>query len=197
MYAALERHLAPGQTVSILQRFPPGEMDFRSVLSRIGNSKPDAVGVFVSVGQVASFYRQRRQLEMDIPTFGTNLFESVSEIEASGSTMDGALFANNEIHPDYISRFKQKFGHASQLAFGAPAYEFARALGTIIATASHRLSGAEFLNALENLPEQKGLAAGPYVFRNTPEAGKFFDFPLVVKEIRGREFVVVGKNLGQ
>lgn len=116
MEAALERNLRPGQTTTVLQRYPEKEMDFRAIISRLRTGGYDAVGVFLSAGQIATFYKQAREQGLAMRTFGTNYFESASEIAASDFSMDHAVFANNLVNPAFIQRFGVLHGSVSQSA---------------------------------------------------------------------------------
>lgn len=88
LLAALQRHL---DTVSIetIQRFSPSDTDFRTAISRLRSSDIDIVGVFLLGGQISTFYRQRNEVQWDIPTFGTNFFESLSEIKLARGRWKG------------------------------------------------------------------------------------------------------------
>ena len=192
MLAALERNLLDGQTVSVIDRLPPSEMDFRSVISRIRRSNADAVGVFLSIGQIAAFYRQLREQQLTLSTFGTNFFESLTEIQAAGGALDGAIFANNEVGQSFVRRYKERFGRITQIGFGALAYEFVSSLGTVIESLPPaQISGNAILKGFAQLPKQAGTAAGPYEFRSDPIVGRYFEFPIVIKQIRGSDFSVV------
>lgn len=192
MLEALKRTRQPNQEITELQRYQATEMDFRSTISRLRDGSYDAIGVFLSAGQIATFFRQLREQGISITSFGTNFFESLSEIEAAQTAMDGAIFANNEVALPFIERFRQKFGKVSQIGFGSLAYEFALTVGRITTNLPEdKLSGLQVLADLEKLPKQQGTAAGPYRFRNDSHVGRFFEFPIAIKQIKGNEFIVI------
>src|SRR5690606_21504882 len=77
------RNAVVGQTVTIIDRIPKNEMDLRTHIIKLKNSKNnfDAIGIFLFAGQISTFYKQAHSLNFKIPTFGTNFFESISEIK--------------------------------------------------------------------------------------------------------------------
>jgi len=192
MLAALQRTLTPSQSVSVLHRSTATDMDFRTAISRLRSNSYDAVGVFLSSGQIAAFHRQLREQALTIPSFGTNYFESLSEIQSASGSMDGAIFANNEVFAPFIERYRARYGKISQIGFGSLAYEFAVTIGKISsALPAKQRTGAMILAKLETLPPQAGVAAGPYRFKNDTQVGKFAEFPIAIKEVRGADFVVL------
>ena len=193
MFLALQRALRPGQTATLVDRVPPHQMDFRPYLARLRGKDFDALGVFLMMGQTAQFFVQAREQHLNLPAFGTNVFESVTEVKAARGAMEGALFANNLVYAPYITRYQSEFGPPSQLSFGAPAYEFATLLGELVTASPKKLSPPELLAAFAAAPRREGKAAGPYQFRDTSTAGKFFEFPLVMKRVHGEGFEVLAE----
>lgn len=191
MLAALNRTLEAGQAVTVVQRFPSAEMDFRAVISRIRQSDAQAVGVFLSAGQISAFYKQMREQHLSIPSFGTNFFESLSEVEAAAGAMEGAVFANNDVRPEYLERYGKRFGRITQIGFGALAYEFTLTLGRVLSNEDTNRSSEQLLRAIAEHPSERGIAAGPYAYKFEPAAGKFFEFPVVIKRIQGKTFTAV------
>ena len=188
---ALERNLITGQTVSLIDRLPMGEMDFRGQILKIKKSDYDAVGVFLFLGQASTFYKQARQLNLITPTFGTNLFETQSEIRASDGTMEGGIFSNIEVNPEYIKRYREIFGIESQLTFGAPAYELAIAIGELFNDSKTGSRSIEVIESFSKITIKQGTAAGPYRYVNDARVGQYFKFPIVMKEVTKDSFRVL------
>ena len=187
--AALERNLSKQQKLVIVDRYPPGEMNFRSAIARLKTHNLDTVGVLLAAGQISQFYRQAREQRLDRPSFGTNFFESLSEVDSAQSAMDGAVFANNKTNPAFILRYRRTFGRESQLAFGSLAYEFTRLSGELFGRDQDPPGGEEIIRRFSMAGSREGLAAGPYGFRNHSAVGSFFDFPLVIKRVSGQDFI--------
>jgi ABC-type branched-subunit amino acid transport system substrate-binding protein len=189
MTEGLKRVLPPDFSLTLIDNLPATTMDLRTSISKIRSGNYDVVAVFLSVGQIAAFYRQARELHLEKPTFGTNWFESVNEIKNAHGAMDGAVLANNAIKPDFVERYSKQFGIATALNFGAPAYEFAMIVGEAVSTHSSHLTADEFLKQLSTLGTRPGVAIGPYTFLDHPKVGKYFKLPIVNKTIKGEVFV--------
>jgi ABC-type branched-subunit amino acid transport system substrate-binding protein len=190
---ALERNLLPGQTVTIIDRIPNTEMDLRTHIVKLkqNSKKFDSIGVFLFAGQIATFYRQAHDLKFTTPTFGTDFFESLSEIEASKGTMEGATFTSIDIKEPFLKRYKETFHNESQLAFGAPAYEFAITVGELFNDKGGELTAEEIIKNFSTVTFREGVASGPYKYVNDAKAGQYFQFPVVVKEIQKNGFKIL------
>ncbi|MBN8551090.1 MAG: ABC transporter substrate-binding protein, partial [Deltaproteobacteria bacterium] len=195
MVKSLESSLLPGQHLEIIQRYSVNNMDLRDSLAKIRNRKFDAVGVFLSAGQISSFYKLRSQQKIEVPTFGTNFFESLSEVQSANELMDGAVYVNNIVDPGFSARYEKRFGMATQLAFGAPAYEFALQLARLTqGEAPGQIGGISILQKLKNLGRIDVSSAGPYKFETSSDAGGFFAFPLSVKMVCGNSFIELSRD---
>ena len=186
MYQALQRNLPPNFTLHLVNRFPAKEYDFRSEILKTKKDNFDTFAVFLDNGQMATFFKQMKQLNIHTPTFGHNIMESKSEVIAANGAMDGAIFSNVKVNPKFQNQYYKKFGNTSQLSFGVVAYELAINLGKI-ASRYDQISSAELLKILTSLPKQEGYASS-YKFVNHPKFGKQFEFPIGMKVIKGEDF---------
>lgn len=197
MLAALKRNLLPGQRVTVVDTRNSQDMDLRSAISRLKGSQFDVIGVFLEAGQVSQFYKQARNQGLTTPTFGTNLFENLSEVAAAGGAMEGAVFTNNEVKKPFHERYMRIYGNESDLAFGAPAYEFAAITADLFGNLPEKPRGEAVIGAYSSVVSRQGYAAGPYSFQGSKETGKYFKFPLVVKVVRGGGFIDLSPQKGQ
>jgi ABC-type branched-subunit amino acid transport system substrate-binding protein len=185
MQRAFQMKITSDFSVTYIDGLPSTEKDFRTHIIKLKQNSYDAVGVFLSIGQAPLFYRQSAQLKFDIPTFGTNLFESHSEIRAGERSMDGAVFTNTKINPDFKEKYKSEFGIDSQLAFGAPAYELAMTIGNLFNHIDEKLTPEQIMEKFHSIGEQRGTASGPWRVIKSNEYGTYVQFPIAVKEIKG------------
>ena len=190
MYNALKRSLQNGQTIEEIDRYQINSSDFRSSISKIRNSDYDSIGVFLYAGQISLFYRQLKEQKLDPHTFGTNFFETLSEVNTAGSSMDDAIFSTNDVNADFVERYKNKFKNVSAIGFGALGYEFATLTGELFNSGSEKLTPEEIIKSFSNMKERKGTAAGPYSFRDSKEAGMYVYFPVAIKRIQDKNFIV-------
>lgn len=177
----LKETLLPGQELSVISLHQPTDNDFKTTIARLRAAKPDALGVLLSSGQVSQFYRQLEAQNLKLPTFGSDIFESSTEIQQSGPGMNGALYAHNLAREDFRDRYISAYHSDAQLPTASRGYDFANLIA-VAAESLKAVSGDNLLRSLEQMPPQRG-ASGEYKFVNSPVYGKYFEFPVVVKEI--------------
>lgn len=191
LFEAFQRNLSASQSITVIDRYPTSQNDFRSTILKVKNGRYDAVGIFLVSGQISTFYRQLRELSFSVPTFGTNFFESLSEVEASQGAMDGAVFANNAFSKDFERAYRQAYPRATQLAFGACAYEFADLTAELFGSGGAELSPDEVIAKYSTVTSRVSKTVGEYHFQETTFAGKEFTFSIAVKRVKGNSWEVV------
>jgi branched-chain amino acid transport system substrate-binding protein len=186
LYDGLKKHLASDQSVEVIATFPLADLDFRSAITRIGSKKFDAVGVFLITGQVSTFYRQLRQQGLRIPTFGTDFFESASEIELAAGGMDGAIYPHLAVTSAFAKQYQQKFGNDFQLAYAGNAHDIAILIGTLFGSGEAPKTSSATMERLRAAPTIEGVA-GSFQFRHTLAGDSYFEFPVRLKKIVGKQ----------
>jgi branched-chain amino acid transport system substrate-binding protein len=182
--SALINSLSQEEVVKVLNNFDPGEMDFRSVFPALRAENYDAIGVYIVAAGHHAFFSQARSAGIRFKNlFGTNGFESVPLNRGIEDAVEGALFANTTIDPGFRERYRRRFGDVNQIVDGALAYEFAILVNDLFRN-SKRPSTPEELQARFALTSSRNSVCGEYVYRDTPESGKHFSFPIVVGEMR-------------
>jgi hypothetical protein len=73
---------------------------------------PDALGIFLLPGQVAQFYTELQKQNVNVPSFGSDVFDSVSEIKAAHGAMNGAVLAHHVVTDSFRTSYVEKFGNA-------------------------------------------------------------------------------------
>lgn len=184
---ALRRNLRQDQSLKIIKDISSSESDFRSMLLSINPSEFDSIGVFLFGNQIPTFYKQAKDLKINLPTFGTDFFESQSLVEASGDAMEGKTFAALSVDEKFTQLYKSQYHTVSQLSFAAAAHEFAQLVGELF-NESSSLRGKELINTLSRVSNRKGSATDMYSFKEDVLNGKYFQFPIAMKEIVGTEF---------
>ena len=182
MYEGFQKTLAPENRIDLLGRYHLNEMDLRITVSKMRTGAYDSLGVFLALGQVAQFFRQAREQNLSLPSFGTISFESAQEARTAGGAMEGAFFAGNEVSPEFLTRYRSRFGEDSQNSFAAMAYEFVRLLGDLLASHSE-LSGKEAFQLFQKSEPRVGKAVPSLRFVDSVSEGKHFEFPLIIKTV--------------
>lgn len=102
-----------GRSITILDVYDFNSQDFRSSITKLRAKNFDAIGVFLFSGQIARFYRQLQEQRVSLPSFGSDFFESATEIADSGSAMQGALYPHTDATADFRALYKSKFGNST------------------------------------------------------------------------------------
>ena len=191
MRRALEENLQDRQNVVLIERHGITDYDFRSTVTKAARQGYDVLAVYLAAGQIAQFYRQMHEQHLSLPTIGTNFFGSTSEIEAAAGKMDGALYPDNIISAEFITRYEAAYGNKSQITWAAFAYEFADICGRLFHESKKRLAPDEVMAQLALLKPDENSVVGPAVYEDSPERGKQFSFPIAMKQIQGREGVTL------
>nr|WP_321443873.1 ABC transporter substrate-binding protein [uncultured Cohaesibacter sp.] len=120
---------AAGGEVVYTEFFNRGLADFRSIITKIADQKPDAVytGFFYEDG--AQFLKQMKQLDVSIPIYSTSAAYNDKLIELAGDAADGLFltvtFLPNRAEP-HVQEFVSEWKKTHDLApgqFPAQAYD--------------------------------------------------------------------------
>ena len=191
MYEALAREIAPDQTIEIVSSHSLGDADFKSTIPRIRQAKYDAVGVFLGTGQVSLFYRQLKQQGLQhIPTFGTDFFESTTEIKDAEGAMEGAVYPHLDSSKDFAEKYLAQNHNDYQLAYAGNAFDVAMLIGRLFNQPSDRDASPEAVMQALKSPQASGFGVGgPYKYMQTPEGDSYFQFPAALKMVKQGGFV--------
>ncbi|EKD24458.1 MAG: hypothetical protein ACD_81C00011G0003 [uncultured bacterium] len=158
------------------------ETNFRTTLTKIKGSREgyDAIGVYLFGGQIGQFYKQMGELKMTQQTFGTDFFESQSDIEVAGKLMDGAFYAHFDVSPEFKTRVAAQFGTINQVAYTGNGYDVAR----MIIEGKGLSNGQSILDYFKTIDGYEGVL-GAYTYATSAVDGdRYFKIPVHIKEIR-------------
>ncbi len=179
---------ASGLQVDLVDSFQPGDKDFRSSIAKLKRDTYDAAGLFLLSGQAGLFSAQLRGMGLEMPIFGTDFFESMTEVEQSKGTLVGATFANNEVSTSFRARYVAAFGNEVQINHAANGFDFAVFLCERLGSNLNMTSSADILSRTaktSRFSSQQGEAR----FIATPAGDKYFHFPVVIRRIEGSRIV--------
>lgn len=158
------------------------ETNFRTTLAKIKGSKVgyDAIGVYLFGGQIGQFYKQMGDMKMTQQTFGTDFFESQSDIATAGKLMDGAFYAHFDVSPEFKERVAAQFGTINQVAYTGNGYDVAR----MIIEGPALGSAQDIMDYMKTINGYKGVL-GTYSYATSEGDGdRYFKIPVHIKEIR-------------
>jgi branched-chain amino acid transport system substrate-binding protein len=177
--AALDRSIQ----IEIVDRYNIQDQDFRGSISKIRAKKFDAIGVFLISGQVSNFYRQLQSQSVTLPTFGTDFFESSTEIKLANGGMTGAVYPHLGVSESFRNDYVTRFGNDYQLAYAGNAYDMAVIIGRLFNSADS-LSSEQIMERLRSVQNQPGVG-GVFSFSSSPHDDPHFQFPVMLKQIDG------------
>jgi branched-chain amino acid transport system substrate-binding protein len=166
--------------ISLNEEFVKDDFDYRTVVTKIRQKKPDAVYVLLYPPQPSIFVKMLREAKYEGQMFGVHNLEDPNEVKASGNAMLGMWLANGDdtAGERYRQAYKQRFG-VDTLLGGASGYDAAK---LIIEAVS---KGLEINSYLHTARDFSG-AFGKYNATGRND----FDFQAVVKTIRPEGFIV-------
>lgn len=177
----LSDQLESGESLKVFDSFPPGENDFRTVIAKLRTEQFDILGVYLIPPQVVEFYRQAQTMQFKPLSFGSTPFESKKVIEGSLGLMEGAVYAQLAVRDSFRERYVKRFHDDVQISYAANAYDFFTLCADLFA-------GVETMTA-EDIVQRLAAAGvrsgenGTYRFRESERAGKYFEFPIQIKQI--------------
>lgn len=175
---ALKAQLGADQSVTQLLSVGLDGKDFHSAIAKGKEMKLDALGVYLNSGQVSNFYRQMKELKWELPTFGTDIFESETEIQNAQGGMEGAVYPNTVPSEEFHRTYKEKFGNDIQIAYAYNAYIVINIVVDLFTNKQKRLDSEEIITALRNVQRPE------FKVQSSKEGGTFFEFPIHMKGIK-------------
>jgi len=183
LYDGLESWLGEGMHIEIVESFNMSDNNFRSAISKIRAKKYDAIGVFLISGQVSTFYRQLAEQKITVPTFGTDFFESTSEIEDANGGMDGAVYPHLGTSEEFRKKYIARYGNDFQIAYAGNWHDMALVIGSLF-NEQPDLTNDEIMMKIHKSTFYKGVC-GEFKFIENENGGPHFSFPVKMKKING------------
>jgi len=185
MISSMKEQKNPDETLTTIDTVQPTDMDFKNSIIKAEHSGEQAIGVFLFSGQIRQFYKQRAQLGLEIPTFGTDFFESQPEIDGSEGTMDGAVYPTWHTETGFAQRYEARFADGNQIAYAAGAYD----LCGIISKADFTTKDT-IIPSIERLKDHTGVEGT--INALDKDGDRFLDVPIDLKIIQNSTIKVIG-----
>lgn len=133
---------AGGGTIVAAEAIASSDTDLRPVLTRIGTSKPDMLFAPIFVGASAYLVRQAKEVPTmaKVPLLGTDAVLAPAFLEAAGDAAVGYRMTGidndpklmGSQYPEFLKKYKAKFGEDPIGGFHANGYDAALAMMTAI-----------------------------------------------------------------
>jgi ABC-type branched-subunit amino acid transport system substrate-binding protein len=186
MVDGIRLNLKDGESVEVFATFKPGDADFKTQIARLKHASFDVIGVYLFSGQVSTFFRQASSMKFKTHFFGTDFFESRTEITQSNGGMEGAVYPNLKIPEEFSRKYLEKHGNDAQVAYAYNAYEFARTSALVFPEPITPLSSEAIIPRYLKVTRKD-----IFTMEKTPEGANYFNYPLVMRMVKGNGFVDV------
>lgn len=174
--------LSSSVSYQVHESVDPTASDFRTIIARLKQDPPDRLGLLLLNSQAIAFLKQAREVDYHPSLFGSDLFDSPDLIKSVGASLDGAFFSNTAVSDEFRDRYRRRFGTEELIAFAGHSYDFANLLGRTVRNHPDA-HGIELFTILTKQPVQG--VCGSVSFVDSPEFGKYWQFPLKMKHIEG------------
>jgi ABC-type branched-subunit amino acid transport system substrate-binding protein len=188
LYDGLKSSLSEDQSMEVISQHNISETDFRSAILKLKQRKYDAIGIFLISGQVSTFYKQMLQQKVSIPTFGTDFFESTTEIKLANGGMEGAVYPHLGVSPAFETEYVRRYGNDYQIAYAGNAYDMAILIGTVFNNLTGDLTAEQIMSELKSTQSTLVGETGAFRFQSTKDGDSYFQFPVHLKLIEGARF---------
>ncbi len=178
----IQSRLSPEQSLVFVERIDPDEMELKTTLIRLKKSEPEIVGVLLLSAQIGQYYKAASALGIASPTFGSDFFDSESEVAAAPAGIRGAVFPAPDVTEEFKERYQTVYHSTAQLPYAANAYDFATLLSQILPTLADPHNPKAILNAFRKVPTTQG-ASGTFKYEEKGEFSPGFDFNVVLKQV--------------
>lgn len=165
--------------------------DFRTVLSKVNNAKPDAVYIAGYYADTSRIVKQGRELGIQLQFFGTTAIEDSKFLELAGNAAEGIIYplatgfdANlqNTITKNFVDSFKKRFNYEPGWV-EAQSYDAMMLICKAISNIQLPVTGTKIKDYFDLMGEYHG-CTGKIVFDENGDVIK----PVSFKVIKSGEF---------
>lgn len=185
-----ERFEELGGKVVITESYEQDATDFRSQLSKVEQTNPDAI-YLVGYSEMGTILRQAKELRIETPFFSCILFEDPKILETAGEAADGVFYAFPAYNPDsgsehiskFVQAFEKKYGKKPNI-YAASSYDSMKILAKAMEQGGFSSNGIK--EALYSIKDFQGVT-GKTSFDQNGDVTK----PIGIKQVNNGEFVWV------
>lgn len=180
-----------GGEIVVSRNFVDGTKDFKALLTAVKEKNPEAIYIGSYYNEAAQICSQARQLEITVPIFGDDGFDSPKLTELGGKSVEGAVFTTpffreepRTIVQDFIKTYKEKYNKEPDM-LSAQAYDSV----LVLADAIKRANSTDKEAIRKALSETKGFegVTGKFSFDDKNEVVK----PVIITKVENGKFVYV------
>ena len=170
--------LPPG-TVVLDEQVMPDLQDFKAILLKARQKGIESFLVCALPGQSGNFARQVQESGLPTRIGGCFFLEDENEVKLAKGALDDAWFVTVAISPDFLAKYKAKFGNVNTIAAAAVNYDVAK----ILVQLAKQPDRSKLIENLMALPSMD--AAAGYLSMQNDDGDRFFSYALTVKKVAG------------
>ena len=183
------RALLPAQIrVQANYSVPAETNDFRTLIAKLKNNPPAALGLFLLPAQIKLFLEQARVLNFSVPLLGGNTFNDILVTESCKALEPEPIFVDWFIKPDFLNRLQHENTVTSHQVEAAQGYFLGTLLLAIAREVPAPFAPGAVMHFLQTLPAGES-PAGVYSVMNTSEFGLHTVFPATLSRITGGKII--------
>ena len=168
------------ENIEVIYNTNENDNNFYSVFPKLKKGKFDILGVLFFPGQVSTFYRQLKASNINMPTFGTDIFGSKEEVRNAKGSMSGAIYPVSKAPDKFRKKYIEKFKNDTHLVFAYNAYLFCKLLAKLVVNyQTENMTSLELMEALK----AEVIKDTSINLKETEDNGTYFDFPIVLKTV--------------
>lgn len=176
----------PGENIAVTEEILPDAADFRSIITRIRESKVDAIGTCLRPGQIGAFARQARESKLVQTIFGCEVMQGRAEIELARGGLEGGWCISAHVDPSFVQKYSSRFKNDDYISTAAAYYDLAFMLSSAW---RKKPDTRAVISTLMGEKRQNG-AMGSYGFIST-EGEQAVNTPSDLIEVKGNGFRVI------
>lgn len=184
MVAGLKKAIGKKKKIVPRAVVNPDDTDFRPLIAQLKPFEGGLMGLFLWPDQLVAFLRQAKEMHFKARYFGTDLCETAALIATDPTLVEGCIYPDNNVTPEFRKRYAEKFGNEAHLTFAGIAYDMTVVAGEILAK-NPDITSDKLLEALAAVQFRPGVA-GTFSFRDESTYGKFFEYVIRTKRIQNR-----------
>jgi ABC-type branched-subunit amino acid transport system substrate-binding protein len=189
----MEENLNEDETIHLIDSFTPdvsADVKTSALKVRSGVSKGtyDIIGVFLITGQISSFYQRLAQLNIDIPSFGSEFFSDHVEMKKAGPAAVGAFFIQPFTPEEFSEKFLSRYQSPHLISYAFRAYSLFKTLYDLFPRGSENLSAEEIISRIEEKSPEKSSGNPSFFIKDDPKKyrnpGRRFQSEMIIRTIK-------------
>jgi len=184
-----------GEMVAV-EAYTPGEIEFRSLLIKIMDKKPDCLYLAFLAPAAGQVVRQAKDLGITFPIFMSSAAQTMDYIKLGGPGTEGTVsmsgFSENDPDPvvqAFVKKFKAKFKNETPTGFSAYVYDAFTLIAEAVKNAKGEVTRESVRDALANLKDVRVLVGTI----SPNEFGFFGPRKVVAVKVKDKSFVYAGE----